>query len=100
MAVLKKMTGESAGQLIDLKAETIVIGRDPTLSHIILGSNAVSRKHAEIRRSSDGYSLVDLNSRNKTKLNGNFVNPETPIVLASNDLINICDFEFIFFPYR
>ena len=98
MAVLKKVSPEPAGQVIEIKGDPFVIGRLGECQ-VVLDSNGVSRKHAEIRRSGDKYTLVDLNSRNFTFLNGRKVAPETaPPILATNDRIKICDVEFIFFP--
>ncbi len=98
MAVLKKVSPEPAGQLIEIKGDPFVIGRLGECQ-VVLDSNGVSRKHAEIRRSGDKYTLVDLNSRNFTFLNGRKVAPETaPPILATNDRIKICDVEFVFFP--
>ncbi len=99
MAVLKKVSPEPAGQLIEIKGDPFVIGRLGECQ-VVLDSNGVSRKHAEIRRPGDRYTLVDLNSRNFTFLNGRKVAPETaPPVLETNDRIKICDVEFVFFPH-
>ena len=98
MAFLKKVSPEPAGQLIEIKGDLIVIGRLQECQ-IILDSTGVSRKHAEIRRAGDRFTLVDLHSRNFTILNGHKLDPdEAPPVLSSNDRIKICDVEFIFFP--
>ncbi len=97
MAVLKKVNGESAGQLIEIKSESTVIGRNPECG-IILDSVGVSRRHAEVRRDGDSFSLVDLNSRNKTKLNGREINPDVPYPIVPNDRIGICEVEFVFYP--
>ncbi|MBX6313901.1 MAG: FHA domain-containing protein, partial [Isosphaeraceae bacterium] len=67
MPVLLKVTGEPPGQLFELKEETL-IGRLPKCD-IVLDPNGVSREHAKIRRHGGAYYLIDLNSRNKTKLN-------------------------------
>ena len=65
MAVLKQVTGDLAGTLIDLKSDVTVIGRLPECD-IILAPNGVSRRHAEIRKVGPAFFLVDLDSRNKT----------------------------------
>ncbi len=96
MAVLKKVTGESAGQLIDLKDETTVIGRAPECT-VVLDSTGVSRRHAELRKAGEGFAVVDLNSRNKTKLNGRVLDPDIPYPIAPNDRIEICDVVFAFY---
>jgi len=98
MAFLKKVSPDPPGQLIELKADPIVIGRLQECQ-LILDSNGVSRKHAEIRRSGERHILVDLHSRNFTFLNGRKVDPEaSPPALSANDRIKICDVEFVFFP--
>jgi sigma-B regulation protein RsbU (phosphoserine phosphatase) len=96
MAVLKKVTGDAAGQIIELKDDATTIGRDPKCS-VILDSTGVSRRHAELRRQGEGFAVVDLGSRNKTKLNGRVLDPETPYPVAANDRIEICDIVFAFY---
>jgi len=45
------------------------IGRDPN-NDMVLGSKIVSRKHAQITRTKEGLTIVDLNSHNGTFVNG------------------------------
>jgi phosphoserine phosphatase RsbU/P len=98
MAFLKKVSPEPSGQLIEIKGEPLVIGRLQECQ-VILDSTGVSRKHAEIRRAGDRFTLVDLHSRNLTFLNGKKLDPDdAPPVLSANDRIKICDVEFVFFP--
>src|SRR5713226_8887350 len=68
MAVLKQVTGDLAGTLVDLKSDVTVIGRLPECD-IILATGGVSRRHAEIRKVGTAFFLVDLESRNKTLVN-------------------------------
>jgi phosphoserine phosphatase RsbU/P len=96
MAILKRVTGEPAGQIIELKNDLIVIGRAPDC-HIILDPNGVSRRHAEIRRDGDAFFLADLRSRNKTKVNNVDVTPGRDHRLRPGDRINICDVEMIYY---
>ncbi len=96
MAVLKKVTGDAAGQIIELKEEATVIGRDPKCT-VVLDSTGVSRRHAELRKQGEGFAVVDLGSRNKTKLNGRVLEPETPYPVAANDRIEICDIVLAFY---
>ncbi len=96
MAILKRVNGEPAGQIIELKSDLIVIGRAPDC-HIILDPNGVSRRHAEIRRDGDTFLLADLRSRNKTKVNNVDVTPGREHRLRPGDRINICDVEMIYY---
>ncbi|GAC1468512.1 MAG: hypothetical protein NVSMB9_11260 [Isosphaeraceae bacterium] len=97
MAILKRVTGEPAGQLIELKYDVTVIGRSPEC-HIVLEPNGVSRRHAEIRKVGDVFFLVDLRSRNKTLVNNTEVKAGADHSLKAGDRINICDVEFIYYP--
>ncbi len=96
MAILKRVTGEPAGQIIELKSDLIVIGRAPDCQ-IILDPNGVSRRHAEIRRDGDTFLLADLKSRNKTKVNNVDVTPGRDHRLKPGDRINICDVEMVYY---
>jgi phosphoserine phosphatase RsbU/P len=94
--ILKKVTGNPAGQHIELNRDTIVIGRAPECD-IVLDPFGVSRRHAEIRRDGEKFYLVDLGSRNKTKLNDTEISPQQNHVLKQGDRINICDIEFVYY---
>ena len=59
----------STGQRINLSGENMKIGRHATCSVIFADSN-VSREHAQLINSIDGWSIVDLGSTNGTKVNG------------------------------
>ena len=55
MAFLKRANGETAGQIIELKADRIIIGRSPEHCHVVLDPNGVSRRHAEIYRKAEEF---------------------------------------------
>ncbi len=97
MAVLKHVTGDLAGTLIDLKSDVTVIGRLPECG-IILATDGVSRRHAEIRKVGPAFFLVDLNSLNKTLVNGTALKGGVEHLLKENDRINICAVEFVYNP--
>ena len=54
---------------VTLDQRVIVIGRSSDCDIVVDDPN-VSRRHAEVRRIGDGYSLVDLGSTNGTEVNG------------------------------
>lgn len=54
---------------ISITREPVVIGRMST-SDVVLADSNVSRRHAELRRDSEGWVLVDLGSTNGTLVNG------------------------------
>jgi pSer/pThr/pTyr-binding forkhead associated (FHA) protein len=43
------------------------------LNHLVIDDPTVSAQHAVLLRNGDSYSLKDLNSRNGTQINGDFV---------------------------
>jgi serine phosphatase RsbU (regulator of sigma subunit)/pSer/pThr/pTyr-binding forkhead associated (FHA) protein len=98
MAILKQVSGEPIGQLIELKHEKTVIGRSPDCQ-IILMPNGVSRRHAEIRKvGANSFVLSDLRSRNRTLVNNVPLGDGQDHALKEGDRINICDVEFVYYP--
>ena len=95
MAGLLVMNGTPSGQFVEIDGDEAVIGRLPRC-HIVLDPNGVSREHAKIRRQGDRFYVVDLNSRNTTKLNEKVLAPMEDHPLSEGDRINICDVEMIF----
>ena len=96
MAVLKQVTGDLAGTLFGLKSEVTVIGRLPECE-IVLTTNGVSRRHAEIRKVGDDFFLTDLKSLNKTHVNNTALEGGVNHPLKENDRINICGVEFVYY---
>ena len=95
MAVLVQVTGELDGTKFDLKNDVTVIGRLPECD-IILAANGVSRRHAEIRKVGLAFFVVDLDSRNKTLVNGIELKGGLEQLLKQNDRISICNIEFVY----
>jgi hypothetical protein len=67
--------------IIACSAAKIVLGRDP-LCDLTLRAGGVSRQHAEIERTGDGFVLRDLDSRNGTSLAGLPLAGRVPLVVA------------------
>jgi hypothetical protein len=59
----------SNGQRVTLGERAVTIGRMPECDLILTDSN-VSRRHAEIRPTPDGFALIDLGSTNGCRVNG------------------------------
>lgn len=84
--------GPNAGSKFFLDTDATVIGRHPE-SDIFLDDITVSRRHAEIRRSNNSFSLHDVGS-----LNGTYVNRERveETALRSGDEVQIGKFKLVF----
>jgi predicted component of type VI protein secretion system len=61
--------GPRPGQVFPLTLDTITIGRDP-LSDIVINDPEISRHHAKILRTGDGYELQDMGSTNGSFVDG------------------------------
>jgi DNA-binding NtrC family response regulator len=61
--------GTPEEQRIAVQERPMVIGKGPT-ADILISDPTVSKRHAEIRRTPSGVQLIDLGSRNGTKVNG------------------------------
>jgi two-component system, cell cycle response regulator len=80
--VLVVMTGNELGKRVTVD-RTLLIGRDPE-ADLVLTDGLVSWHHARIEDRGDAWTLVDLQSTNGTKVNGE-VSPE--FALQPNDRI-------------
>lgn len=78
------------GREYPVEAVPFVIGREAS-SHLVVESDLVSRRHAEILRGSGGDSLLDL-SGNGVWVNGRRIT--APVLLREGDLIRIGETEF------
>jgi hypothetical protein len=78
-------TLEWSGGAFTIDGRVTVIGRSSDCDVRVDDAN-VSRRHAEVRRIGDGYSLVDLGSTNGTEVNGQRIQ-ET--ALMNGDVISV-----------
>ena len=90
--VLIVKRGSNAGSKFFLDTDRTTVGRHPD-SDIFLDDITVSRRHAEIRRSSKGFELHDVGS-----LNGTYVNRERveESGLRTGDELQIGKFKLVF----
>ena len=68
-AVLLRMDGVQAGQIIGMEQWPFTVGRHPTNS-LRVDEDSISRFHARIMRSGDEYTVEDMGSRNGTFVAG------------------------------
>lgn len=71
---------------IELAAETVSIGRDPSNSLPLAGEAKASRRHCTVVPMHGGYEVVDLESTNGTRVNGTDVKRRT---LRPGDVIEV-----------
>lgn len=92
-AVLIVQRGPSQGSEITLgEIDLVGIGRSPD-SEIFLDDVTVSRRHAELRRGAEGWSIRDVGSLNGTYVNRVRVEDQR---LVGGEEIQIGKFRFVF----
>ena len=85
MPEFRVVTGYGKGFKYTITEQVITIGRSKD-NHIVLFDHTASRRHAKVRKTPDGYLLMDLDSHNGTHVNGSRV---TSRILRHNDLVEI-----------
>jgi two-component system, NtrC family, sensor kinase len=77
--------GNNQGMRFELEADLLTIGRDAA-NAVQLHDTEVSRRHAEVRRTGNSFSITDLSSSNGTFVNGQ---PITVQELANGDEVQL-----------
>lgn len=93
VGVLIVRSGAQAGARFPLDSPVTRLGRHPR-SDISLDDITVSRRHAEVRRTGDGYEVSDAGS-----LNGTYINQERVerVAIQHGDELQIGKFRLVFF---
>jgi pSer/pThr/pTyr-binding forkhead associated (FHA) protein len=92
-ALLLVLRGPNAGSRFLLDTDVVTAGRHPD-SDIFLDDITVSRRHAELRRTSEGYVVRDVGS-----LNGTYVNRDRidSVLLNNGDEVQIGKFRLVYY---
>ena len=92
-ALLVVQRGPSAGSRFLLDTDVVSAGRHPD-SEIFLDDVTVSRRHAEFRRTPDGFRVADVGS-----LNGTYVNRDRidEVALQGGDEVQIGKYRLVYF---
>ena len=91
-AQLEVVSGPLKGKVFPVIEGEVSIGRDPS-NHISLLDSLVSRRHCVIRKESNKFHLVDLESRNNTFVSGV---PVRERALAAGDQIRVGNSVLVF----
>ncbi len=76
----------SVGRQWPLEDTDRIIGRSPN-AHIYVDDKSVSKSHAKVMLQGGDVTMMDLESTNKTVINGKLIAPLSPIKLSNNDQI-------------
>ena len=92
-ALLVVLRGPNAGSRFLLDTDIVSAGRHPD-SDIFLDDVTVSRRHAQFRRSDEGFVVVDVGS-----LNGTYVNRDRidEVVLTNGDEVQVGKYRLVYY---
>lgn len=85
----------SIGRQWPLEDTDRILGRSPT-AHIYVDDRSLSKSHAKLVLAGGDVSIIDLESTNKTIINGKPIQPLTPMKLKNNDQIKAGNLIFKF----
>lgn len=88
---------KNSSETIILSHFPFMFGRLEEQADYCLKNPAIGKLHAEITRESSEYFLTDMNSRNGTLLNGEYLTPGQSVKLNNGDVICFANEEFTFF---
>lgn len=82
---------------ISLNKPVFRLGKEKSyVDYFIFDNNAVSRSHADFITRDNRFFILDLNSTNKTYVNGMVADPHTEVELTDKTIISLGDEEFTF----
>lgn len=93
MPKLTLLLGRRVMQAYDFKQESIIVGREEG-ADVLIDNPSVSRRHAEIHLTDDGWIVEDLGSSNGTFIRGQRI--EHPQSIGLGDEIGFGKFSIIF----
>lgn len=85
----------SVGRQWPIEDTDRIVGRAPT-AHIFVDDKSVSKYHAKLVMAGGDVSVIDLESTNKTVVNGRQIQPLVPHKLQNNDQIKVGNIIFKF----
>ncbi len=93
-------SGPLAGQRFDIRPEGVYIGRDGTLSQVVINDNRVSKRHVWIGPRNGRIAVVDQGSTNGTFLNVPGSQRVTEAYLNPGDTIIVSEADVARFQYQ
>ena len=95
MKELQILSPDGKNRMIPLEGDRICLGRSTTVALSYPNDSGLSRQHMLMEREGDHWTIVDLNSKNGTMLNGHPLTAKTALKsgdrIMAGHLILICD---------
>ena len=88
---------ENSDEIVPIDKPEFIIGRKKdVVDYCVIDNKYVGRVHAKITLDRGICSIIDLNSKNGTYLNGHRLVSNKPYTLMSKDKVTLANFDFIF----
>lgn len=84
----------STNEEIEITGDSFTIGKSSSCDFIVRSNATVSRRHAQIKKTKDGYYLKDLNSTNHTFVENNQIQNEVQLTDGMKFRLSDEQFEF------
>lgn len=93
MPHLRLSPPEGPPEILPLRHDSLLLGRSRECD-LVVPDVLLSRRHAEIRKTATGWTVRDLDSRNGTRVNGERIQGERPLV--EGDVLTVAGWELAF----
>ncbi len=90
------LISERSGEVVYLTKFPFYVGSLSEYMDYVISKDTVSRFHAKFIKQGDGIFLIDLNSTNGTKVNGQGISVQEQVLLSDGDRVVFADEEFTF----
>ena len=94
--VTRRLVPENGGEDVQVGYFSLLIGKNREISDLCLNLPQISRIHAKIEESGDGYIITDLNSTNGTSVNGHFLETNESMTISPGDQLSFADQRYRF----
>lgn len=85
-------------ETIEINKPVFRIGKERSfVDYFVQNNNAVSRSHADIITRGQHYFVIDLNSKNRTFINGNPIPVQTECEITNGNQLRLANEEFVFY---
>lgn len=88
---LESVSADSAAEIMQVSHGTVTIGREPE-NHVVVDSEAVSRRHGCLLEAQNHWVFKDFESSNGTWLNGTKLIPGQIKLIRHGDVLRLADF--------
>lgn len=88
----------STGENIDIDKEVFRVGKERSyVDYCVTNNGAVSRNHADIITRGNRHFVMDLNSKNRTFINGKVIPVREETEIFNGDSLRLANEEFVFY---